>query len=119
MGVFVAGRQGLPPAARLIRFFYVHTQGFRDQAFKAMQIVKKDEYETAKREVVKAQQRIDQARIEQIEKISESQSRTLTALEKARLMQLQTMQKNDVKAAEKCVFCSCVCMFCGSTRRRG
>ena len=91
--------------------------------------VKSEEYAIAKREVVKAQERIDQARIEQIERISETQSRQLTALEKvilplhacllqkysfrmqsimlkvvqARMKQLQDMQKNDTKAAERCV----------------
>jgi len=46
--------------------------------------VKAKEYQVAKQEVMKAQERIDKARIEQIEKISETQSRNLTALEKVR-----------------------------------
>ena len=76
------------------------SQGFRDQAKKAMDGVKSQEYKIAKEAVAKAQERIDQARIEQIEKISETQSRQLTALEKARLQQLQNMQKADKKALE-------------------
>jgi hypothetical protein len=47
--------------------------------------VKAKEYQIAKQEVMKAQARIDQARIEQIEKISETQARQLTALEKVRV----------------------------------
>lgn len=65
--------------------------------------VKSQEYKIAKEAVAKAQERIDQARIDQIEKISETQSRQLTALEKARLQQLQTMHKADKKALDSMV----------------
>lgn len=42
-----------------------------------------------------------QARIDQIEKITTESQRTLTALERARLQQLQDMQNNDKKAADE------------------
>eukprot|EP00802_Teleaulax_amphioxeia_P016800 Tamp_16929.p1 GENE.Tamp_16929~~Tamp_16929.p1 ORF type:complete len:385 (+),score=130.45 Tamp_16929:22-1155(+) len=88
---------------RILSRVHILCQGFREQAKQAMDGVKAKEYQIAKQEVMKAQARIDQARIEQIEKISETQARQLTALEKARLKQLQDMQKNDAKAAERLV----------------
>jgi hypothetical protein len=92
----VGGRFAPPDRCRLL-------QGFRDQAKKAMDGVKSQEYKMAKEAIAKAQERIDQARIEQIEKISETQSRQLTALEKARLQQLQAMQTTDKKALDSIV----------------
>jgi len=82
-------------------------QGFRDQASKAMKGLKSQEYQLAKEEVVKLQAQIDAKRIEQIERISGTQSRQLTALEKVFLWGgLMSVVLPDVVLASGC------CMAC-------
>lgn len=86
-------------------------QGFREQAKKAMDGVKAKEYQIAKQEVMKAQERIDKARIEQIEKISETQSRNLTALEKVRAPRVSCATPEAQSGC--CRVCRCVALRLG------
>ena len=84
---------------RILASMHRSCEGFRKKLKEVLVCVKEEEFVCAYEKVVAAQKLIEGRRLEELQRLAESESRPMTALEKVRLLHLQSLPESERSVA--------------------
>jgi hypothetical protein len=87
--------EGVMQGPRILASMHRSCEGFRKKLKEVLDCVKEEEFVNAYEKVVAAQKLIEGRRLEELQRLAESESRPMTALEKVRLLHLQSLPESE------------------------
>jgi hypothetical protein len=91
--------EGVMEGPRILASMHRSCEGFRKKLKEVLDCVKEEEFVCAYEKVVAAQKLIEGRRLEELQRLAESESRPMTALEKVRLLHLQSLPESERSVA--------------------